>query len=185
MHPPVRRDLARLGQKLLKLRPSIASLITRANRIRAGQDLHLKMSVLRYFFLTTLNDTFSSWAFTARAEGPRPNRAAIALRGCLPASCLNLVTSSAVQRRWIMDLAIFQLLNQRHPCQPADARTTLPKDTRQVYRSNRSIPILSDHKRASARSALTGMPSMYLGSLDLRALMVDITAALASPGNAH
>ena len=121
MHPPVRRDLPRLGQKLLKLRPSIASLITRANRIRAGQDLHLKMSVLRYFFLTTLNDTFSSWAFTARAEGPRRNRAAIALRGCLPASCLSLVTSSAVQRRWIMDLAIFQPPQPKTPV-PAGRR---------------------------------------------------------------
>jgi hypothetical protein len=33
----------------LSSRRSIASLITRANRIRRGQDLHLKISVLRYF----------------------------------------------------------------------------------------------------------------------------------------
>ena len=88
----------------------------------------------------TLNDTFSWWAFTARAEGPRPNCAAIALRGCLPASCLSLVTSAAVQRRW-MDL----------PISPTSStKDCASRPPRQVYRSNRSIPILSDHDRRHA-----------------------------------
>jgi hypothetical protein len=85
--------------------------------------------------LTTLNDPFSWWAFTARAEGARPKCAAIALRGCMPASCLGSVTSPA-----LMDLTIFQPPEPRTPAPQPNARTTLPKNTHRVYRFNRSTP---------------------------------------------
>jgi hypothetical protein len=90
--------------------------------------------------LTTFNDTFSWWAFTARAEGARPKCAAIALRGCMPASsCLSLVTSSALQRRR-RDTVIFQPPQPRSPAPQPNARTTLAKNTHLVYWINRSTP---------------------------------------------
>jgi hypothetical protein len=127
MHPLVRRDLARLGQKLLKLRSTIYFLDHSGQSNPAGPgSTPVGVSLL----LTTLNDTFSWWAFTARAEGPRPNCAAIALRGCLPASCLSLVTSSAVQRQW-MDLAIFQ---------PPQPKTSMPPGPRAHDVAERHAP---------------------------------------------
>jgi hypothetical protein len=90
--------------------------------------------------LATLNDTFSWWAFTERAEGARPNCAAIALRRCMPASCLSLVMSSALQQRR-RDTAIFQPPQPRTPAPQPDARTTLTKSTRRVYWFNRSTPL--------------------------------------------
>src|SRR2546421_9180057 len=110
----------------------------------------------------TLNDTFSWWAFTARAEGPRPNCAAIALRGCLPASCLSLVTSSAVQRRW-MDLAIYQPPQPKTPV-PAGRLARRCRKTRARSTGPIGVPLHPERPRVS------------LGAVGLRACRACISA---------
>src|SRR3979411_1903714 len=53
----------------------------------------------RFLRRCTLSESFSSWAFTAVAERPRPSSAAIFAVGHFWAMVLSFSTSSAVQRR--------------------------------------------------------------------------------------